>query len=370
MTVKRKNIREDSILHPFKTLIIGGGLAGTLMAFRLWQNQKPFLLLDAQAGKLSSAVASGLINPVVVKHFGLSWMADKLVPEAVRMYQNLEAITSSKFFHNLKIFRSFHHPEDTSLWNRRRDEEANAHGFMEKAPSPPPPLTLSPWGGGVIQNAARVDVESFIEATRKFLMQKELLRSDSFDYKLLQPLQEGWSYKGENYGHVIFCQGVQSVENPWFQWLPVKSLKGQLLKIHHPFLSNQQAISRKIFILPQEGHSFKVGATYEHNSEKGNTPEGIEQLVNGFNDLIQAEGDNTGFSITDTFFGFRPTIPDRRPVLGEHPIHKGLYVFNGLGSKGYMLAPWFSNHLYRHMFEGMPLMDEVSVLRYKKMMQK
>lgn len=353
-----------------KTLIVGGGLAGTLMAFRLWQNQKPFLLIDAEAGKKSSAVASGLINPVVVKHFGLSWMAEKLVPEAVKVYKNLEEITSSRFFHPLKIFRSFHHQEDTDLWNRRRQEEESGPLFMEEAPSPAPLLTHAPWGGGVIQNAARVDVEVFIETTRKFLFQKELLRSDSFDYKLLQPSGKGWSYKGDNYGHVIFCQGIRSVENPWFQWLPVNPLKGQLLKLHHPLLSNQQAISRKIFILPQGGQSFKVGATYEHSREDGNTPEGIQQLSNGFQELIQEKGDKAGLDITGTYYGFRPTIPDRRPILGEHPFHKGLYVFNGLGSKGYMLAPWFSEHLYRHIFEGMLLLPEVSLLRYKQKMHR
>ncbi|TVQ14513.1 MAG: FAD-dependent oxidoreductase [Bacteroidetes bacterium] len=370
MTAERKNIKIDSNFSPRKTLIVGGGLAGILMAFRLWQNQKPFLLIDEQAGKLSSAVASGLINPVVVKHFGLSWMAEKLVPEAVKMYQNLEEITSSKFFHPLKIFRSFHQPEEAKLWNRRRDEEKNAHFFMEEAPSPAPPYTHSPYGGAVIQNAARVDVEIFMETTRHFLIRKQLLHSEKFNYQSLQPSMDGWTYKNETFSYVIFCQGIQSTENPWFQWLPVNPLKGQLLKINHPFLSNQQAISQKIFILPQEGQSFKVGATYEHCREEGNTREGIEQLTNGFKELIRGDGEDAGLEIAETYYGFRPTIPDRRPVLGEHPLHKGLYVFNGLGSKGYMLAPWFSDHLYRHIFEGIPLMDEVSVMRYAKRMEK
>ncbi len=351
-----------------RTLIVGGGLAGTTLAFRLWQNQKSFVLMDTGAGKLSSAVASGLINPVVVKHFGLSWMAKRLVPEAVKMYQNLEEITSSKFFHPLNIFRSFHQPEDILLWNRRRNEEDNTRFFMEEAPAPP--LTLSPFGGGIIKNAARVDVEVFMQKTRKFLLDKNLLRSEKFDYtNLQQPSQSEWLYMDEKFERVVFCQGIQSAENPWFQWLPVNPLKGQLLKVNHPFLSNQQAISRKIFILPQGGQSFKVGATYEHSREEGNTREGIEQLTSGFKELIRGEEEDAGFEITETYYGFRPTIPDRRPVLGEHPINKGLYVFNGLGSKGYMLAPWFSEHLYNHIFEGKPLMEEVSVLRYAKRME-
>lgn len=353
-----------------KTLIVGGGLAGTLMAFRLWQNQKPFLLIDAEAGRLSSAVASGLINPVVVKHFGLSWMAGKLLPEAVSFYKYLEKTTESTFFYPLKIHRSFHQPEDIKLWNRRRDEEENAQFFMEEAPSPAPPHTLSPFGGGVIQNAARVDVEIFMETTREFLTRKQQLRSEIFDYSLLQPSTEGWTYKEETFSNVIFCQGIQSSENPWFQWLPVNPLKGQLIKINHPYLSNDQAISRKIFILPQGGTIFKVGATYEHSREEGNTPEGIEHLSNGLKELIRSEEGETEFHITDKLYGFRPTIPDRRPVVDEHPKHKQLYVFNGLGSKGYMLAPWFSKHLYQHIFEGKPVMEEVSLKRFAKRLEK
>ncbi len=351
------------------TLIVGGGLAGTLLAFRFWQNHKPFVLLDSGAGKLSSAVASGLINPVVVKHLGLSWMADKLVPEASVFYKYLEQTISAEFYHPLKIFRAFHHAEDARLWNQRRKEEEPARFFMEEAPSPAPPCTYIPLGGGVIQNAGRVDVEIFMKATREFLLQQQLLQSKEFNYPSLKPSGEGWIYEGETFQQVIFCQGVKSFDNPWFQWLPVNPLKGQLIKIYHPNLNNEQAISRKIFILPQGGQFFKVGATYEHTPEEGNTRRGIEQLTEKFREVIQQDENQSDLQITDTYYGFRPTIPDRRPILGEHPIYKGLYIFNGLGSKGYMLAPWFSEHLYNHIFKKKPLMDEVSVLRYTKRME-
>jgi len=63
--------------------------------------------------------------------------------------------------------------------------------------------------------------------------------------------------------------------------------------------------------------------------------------------------------------GIRPTVKDRRPFLGAHPDHNNLYVFNGLGTKGVSLAPYFAKHLVDHMVDGVELMKEVSIGRFE-----
>jgi glycine/D-amino acid oxidase-like deaminating enzyme len=62
----------------------------------------------------------------------------------------------------------------------------------------------------------------------------------------------------------------------------------------------------------------------------------------------------------------RPTVADRRPIMGAHPEHKGLFIFNGLGTKGYMLAPLLSFEMAEFMVEGTPLHKEVVFSRVYK----
>ncbi len=341
-----------------KVLIVGKGVAGTLMAFRCYQNNIPFHIIDKDSGKTSSAVASGLINPVVVKHFGLTWLAKDLLPEAELFYQYIESVVGEKFFHKLEILRVFHQQSEFQLWNKRRKEE-QAEEFMEEAYVNTSTNINAPYGFGKIKNAAWVDVEKFIEATSHFFETKNLITKEKYEYSATQIENDTIIYRGETYSHLIFCQGIHSSENPFFDKKPVNPLKGQLVKINSPQLKSEKALSKKIFVLPTGNNFYKVGATYERTHLAGNTSEGIDFLKQKFSDLVDAE-----FNIVEQYYGFRPTVPDRRPLLGSSNQDDKIFIFNGLGSKGYMLAPYLSAHLYQHIFSKIELMKEVDVRRY------
>lgn len=343
-----------------KVLIVGQGLAGTLLAFRLWKNQVPFVVHDLKKGATSSAIAAGLINPIVVKHFGLSWMAEKFIPEAFSFYSYLEEQIKKPFFYPLNIVRIFHNHEQNQLWQKNSKVQTLA-SFMGPTIKELPNTVIAPYGAGLIKQAARIDTEAFIALSRDFFKHNQVLVSGNFNYDQLQLKDKLWFYKGVPYTHVIFCEGTEIDKNPWFGKLPVTPAKGQLVKISNPLLTEDFGLSRKIFILPQGNQTFKIGATWERSSEHTTTPEAAEYLESKFFELINNTGD---FKVIDHYFGFRPTIPDRKPILGEHPIYKGLFVFNGLGSKGYMVTPWLTDHFYEHIFQGIDLIPEVSVEKY------
>jgi glycine/D-amino acid oxidase-like deaminating enzyme len=48
-----------------------------------------------------------------------------------------------------------------------------------------------------------------------------------------------------------------------------------------------------------------------------------------------------------------------------HPEHDQLLVFNGLGTKGVMLAPYFANKMARFTLKDEPLPEEVNISRFK-----
>jgi glycine oxidase len=120
-------------------------------------------------------------------------------------------------------------------------------------------------------------------------------------------------------------------------------------------------LNRNGFVLPLGEKLYRVGATYAWK-EINNFPtsEGFEQLIAIADNML-----NIPFEVLEHDAGVRPASNDRRPVLGKHPLHDQLVVFNGLGSKGVLLAPYFAQHLAAHLYENHALMPEVDMNRYQ-----
>ena len=60
----------------------------------------------------------------------------------------------------------------------------------------------------------------------------------------------------------------------------------------------------------------------------------------------------------------RPTVIDRRPLIGEHAEHKNLYVLNGLGTRGVMIAPYVADQLFNYIENKQELAKEISIERF------
>ena len=71
------------------------------------------------------------------------------------------------------------------------------------------------------------------------------------------------------------------------------------------------------------------------------------------------------FEVTQVKFGFRPTVKDRRPIVGNHPEFKNFYVFNGLGARGILNGNYFAINLYNHLENGEEIHPEVDLKRFQ-----
>jgi glycine oxidase len=71
------------------------------------------------------------------------------------------------------------------------------------------------------------------------------------------------------------------------------------------------------------------------------------------------------YTIINQESGIRPTTRDRRPIIGTHQAFNKLHVFNGLGAKGYLLAPLLAKEFVTHLLTGAPLDPEVVINRIK-----
>lgn len=58
-------------------------------------------------------------------------------------------------------------------------------------------------------------------------------------------------------------------------------------------------------------------------------------------------------------------MEDRRPVVGAHKDHPNLFILNGLGARGILNGNFFANHLYNHIENGLEILPEIQVDRFR-----
>jgi glycine oxidase len=144
-----------------------------------------------------------------------------------------------------------------------------------------------------------------------------------FDYSQLTPAKDGVSYKGIQAKRVIFCEGYASKANPWFNYLPLTGSKGEYLIIKAPQLARTQIIKGSIFISPLEEGLFWVGASFTREDKTATpTPQGKEWLLKKLNALL-----DTPYEVVLHQAAIRPTVIDRRPLLGAHHSFSNLFHF-------------------------------------------
>ena len=300
-------------------------------------------------------------NPLVFKRLTKSWEADFFVPELFTFFTWAEQFLNAHFFHPKPILRILSNAKTKAEWEARSKEEAFQDYFGEPCNSYPDFIVPEDGGVGAVAQSGHLNVPIFLEAVKQFLLKENTLTQGIFDYNSIEHLSDGIAYKGTFYDKIIFCEGFQMKQhNPYFKYLPLDYTKGQVLEVKFKKEPVFKGILNKNIFCVATGKDARVGATYEWNQANLDiTEEAKSFLCSTFEELC-----NLPYEVTGQQAGIRPTIKDRRPILGEHPHHKNVYVFNGLGTKGVMLAPYMSAHFMEYLLEDKPLWKEVDIKRY------
>ncbi|HET6244399.1 MAG: FAD-binding oxidoreductase [Bacteroidetes bacterium] len=319
-------------------LIVGQGIAGSLLAEELIKRNKKIIVIDNNHQSSSSLVAAGLYNPVVFKRFTKSWMADELIPFAIETYTHLEEKLKVKFHFQKNIIKVFASDDEFNLWEKRRLE----NHFMLSAIKHNKELENSihaPWGTGEVSHAGNVNLPLLLSSFNNYLKKENLLINEKLNYKDIIFENNGITWKNIKAEKIIFCEGHKAINNPYFSWLPFKLTKGELLKVEINELKSEKVINKGVFILPAEKSIYHVGATYNWNEfTEQPTQEGKSELKEKLEKLLKVP-----YTILDHRAGIRPTVEDRRPLIGAHPKNNCLLVFNGMGTKGVIIAPYFAS---------------------------
>ncbi|MGX7667016.1 NAD(P)/FAD-dependent oxidoreductase [Flavobacterium pedocola] len=342
-------------------LIVGSGLAGVSFAETAYLYNKSFRVFDDFSFS-SSKVAAGLYNPVILKRFSQVWKATEQLDYALPFYKEISVRLGVEFDFLLPVYRKFASIEEQNNWFQAADKPKLSPFLSAKIINKKFRAIESVFGYGEVLQTGYVDTEALLLAYRKYLHENEVLQQETFDYSALIFHEDSVEYKNQFYKHLILADGFGMKSNPYFMELPLDGTKGELLVIKAPDLDLDVVLKSSVFILPLGNHLYKVGATYNWD-DKTDTPteEGKQELVANLKEIISCD-----FEIVDHLAGVRPTVNDRRPLVGTHPDHPRMHVLNGLGTRGVMLGPWLAKELFEHLEYGSELDNQIDVKRFYK----
>lgn len=340
-------------------LIVGSGLAGIAFAETALIHRKTIFVIDADLHS-SSKVAAGLYNPVILKRYTALANASAQLHAMEALYDALQEKLAFKFKHELPMLRKFYSVEEQNNWFAAADKPGLSD-FLSTDLVHQKFLGIdSPFGYGKVNRTGYVDTVGFLEFYRRWLTKEHLFSNHTFDYSQLNIFENDVTYRDIQARHVVFAEGFGLRANPFFQDLPLEGTKGELLLIRAPQLGLDVLLNTNLFVLPLGDDLFKVGATYNWTDKTDSPTEAArEELISRLKEVVACD-----FEVLDQKAGVRPTVKDRKPLLGTHPEMACLHVFNGLGTRGVMLAPLMAKTLFNHIENRVLLPPEIDIRRF------
>lgn len=340
------------------TLIVGFGIAGVTIAHRLHNSNHKFKIISDQS-QLATRTAGGVINPIALKRYKKAWKSDVFYFEAIKFYRFLERQLETVLLNSKPIYKALNSTEDYNDFMIASDKK-----FLDQFLSP---IILSESeifnttdAIGEVKSTFTINLNSLIDKSVEFFQHNFI--SSSFHYENLEFLDDGhFLYQDETFTNIIFCEGYGVNANPFFNDLPIYGNKGEYLIISSSDLNYQDVILKsRYFLIPLGQNLYKFGANYDRKSlDNKPTEETRDHLKSEFEKMIDCK-----YEILDQVAGVRPTVKDRKPVLGCHQQHHNLFIFNGFGSRGVLAAPTLSQNLYDFIFNKKEIESEINVSRF------
>lgn len=336
-----------------RILIIGQGLAGTALAWRLHDRGVPFVIVDREEPVTCSKVAAGLITPVTGMRLKVSWRFGVFYPEALRFYRRLGKRLGKRVFFPRGYVRLLKNEQERQKWPKRLRESEVGPFVHPQAPRLDPGIVTEPHEGFQQRHAAWLDTVTYLEASRRFF--GEAYRQATVAPGEVEDDAEGVIWKGERFSHVVWAQGWQAARHPLFEWVPFQNALGTILTAKTDLKGERRILNRGCWIIPRADGTLRAGSTYEWTFS--DPPAGSPGMVADLETKLR-EFFAVPVEVLESQSAVRPIIKSRQALLGAHPSHPRVVFFNGLGSKGSLRAPWLARHLIEHLLDGSSLDPE------------
>jgi len=319
-------------------VIIGQGLAGSTLAWTLHRKGQSVMLIDRGEEQTASRIAAGLITPVIGRRMTSPPQYSACFQYAIDFYRRVEFETRTRLLDQKPSVRLFTQDEQ---WPKD-------HGEKQGVEFEPVRDSKGVQIGVEMQKAARLRTAEYLNATRIFFAGLNQYREEELDLDRDMVVDERSGMmllKGQDCRTVVLCQGYEARQSKWFTGLPNAPVKGEILRLKIPGYSEARVVHKTVWILQDTTESsettYLAGATYDRqNLDNKPTDSGAQEILDAVRSITHQDA-----TITGHFAAVRAGMKRRRPVVGASTLDNRVFIINGLGSRGALMAPVAANAL-------------------------
>jgi glycine/D-amino acid oxidase-like deaminating enzyme len=119
-------------------------------------------------------------------------------------------------------------------------------------------------------------------------------------------------------------------------------------------------LKKQIMLVPYGAGLYWTGANYYWDFEDTDPSQtGLDFIQEELATML-----SVGYDVIDHSAAVRPVAKDRRPLIGWSKDNPKIGIFNGMGSKGALLTPYWAAHFAQHILDGISINKEVNIERF------
>ena len=359
---------------PHRTLIIGQGLAGSVLAWQAAWRGDQLIVVDAGNSNTASAVAAGLVMPLSGQRLVSRPDYPALLAAAEACYRRIEQETGQTLFRSRIIERRFVSAMERQQWEDRVASRPVYHGAEllssptktqnttreGEAPAEPPHSApgrdvaqqeLRPPGGASGQNAVargplhntedpfagcilqplrgpfgallmsgwQLNVPLLLQVTRDHLLAAHQFLQRPFQAAHVEVHGGGVRVAeiGLEADRIFFCEGHRGRSNCWFPGQPDQPVRGELLRVRLQRPLSADVVVGQVWAAPVPGTEaaaeYLIGATWDRERlEEGLvTAAGRTELLEGLATLLDLPPASIAQDAAATTSDLPPTSTDQ-----------------------------------------------------------
>ena len=344
-------------------LIVGQGISGTFLSWYLKKARRSFVVIDHFEPNSSSRVAAGIINPVTGRRIVKTWMIETLLPFALNAYEEFGAHLGITAISRKKMIDFFPSAQMLNAFTERINED-DEYLSISGTPQLLNEHFNYDFGSGEIDPCYMINLTELLFTWREELAREKLLVTEKFLHDELTITNTGIRYKNIAAEKIIFCDGIYSSTNRYFNKLPFALNKGEALVIHTDFVPQHYIYKKGITLAPLGSNLFWAGSSHEWNFIDDKPSNSFLERTSG----ILNQWLRQPFKVVHQVASIRPATVERRPFVGMHPHFPAIGILNGMGTKGCSLSPYFAHQLVNHLTENTAILPEADIKRFSRIL--
>ena len=340
-------------------IIVGQGIAGTVFACNLLKSNKSFFIFDSLNSKKNSPsrIALGVYNPLVLKWITKVSKAE-IKLDALFSYCNFfENFFNVKVHYKQNIHRLLESSYDVNNWNAKQVSTKLNNFLSPNLKS----LNFSKQTFGQVLYSGWLDVNLMLSTFLDYLRKENIIINQKIDYNRIIFKDNLFYYDNVISKNIVFCEGCSVSNNPFFKNVKILPTKGEVIKIHCPNLNLNTVLHTGVITVPLNDNIYHIGSTYDHKDlSEAPTKKALEKFQNKLKSF-----NSFPYNVIEHLAAHRPSTRDRNPIIGPSVKNKNIFILNGLGSRGILLAPFLSEELLQHIYSNKSIDIDISNKRFE-----